>query len=384
MKIDDLKIQELKTYFQKAVTDKTLNNKEISLIIREISQCFISGKDFKNTGTDKTMREAIDLLRELVVLAFNSNTNAVVMVPMASDLLAADKQTIDVLIDYLNDSIHLHDLPVEDDSKLSDEEKWAKYNRQSLGYTFTERYAEGLAVGNKALELAKTIFKPDDIRIADSLKNVALAYLYSGKNEEAMKFVDEASLLVEKSFEQDKDIAAEVHHQYGAMLHAMRKYDEAEAQYNKGLRLRRELKNGALIAKSLGDLARLYGDVNPSSEKPVTLYEEAQKNLAEFLKTAKPQNDRYAEAQLDSSILANNLGYSYMTEDEYDKSIEYFTMAVDNLEKYVAGGDTINPGFLRNIVANINDLYVDVPEKDLERVEKLLERMEKFVVSAAS
>jgi tetratricopeptide (TPR) repeat protein len=242
---------------------------------------------------------------------------------------------------------------------MEDKKKqWEKLNRNCLARIFRGSYAEAIQDGTEAVKLAAEIFGDPSPELADSQKNLAMAHFYNGSPEDIAKPLREQSLhTAEQIIDKAPGIAAEVIHQYGAVLHQLMDYENAEIYYKRALDIRKSKGiSPHIIAKSLGDLARLYGDTGRTDEGE-NLALESKNMLGEYLKKLTDKtSDEYLEATYDYAINSNNVGYNYEMKKQYEPAGENYAQAVDALVEYVRVGGRPEAALMNNFYGNIQGL----------------------------
>jgi tetratricopeptide (TPR) repeat protein len=254
--------------------------------------------------------------------------------------------------------------------------EWRQLNDRCLAQTFDGEYAQAISNGNRAMILATEAFGDNSIELADSAKNLATAYMYSrGPAMVAASLGNQAYDIAVQHTKQHPDLVASIIHQYAVILQALGDTDNAERFYNQALEVRREHHiSPHIIAKSLGDVARLYADTGRAEEERQTSLE-SQKLLADFLKDNKSASkDRLLEARYDHAIISSNLGLAAAAHGDYELAGRHYNQAATSLIQYIETTKHVPQVFLKSLLGSIEKLQ-QLSEGQAEPMQELGARL---------
>ncbi len=214
-----------------------------------------------------------------------------------------------------------------------------------------EKPEKAVEYGKQALKLAQ---QSENINLeAKSLKNIATAYWFAGKNRKAERYF---KIAIEK-FEKVNNLSGKssCFNNLGLTLESRGNNLEASEAYKESLKIDRKIKNKKGEATSLSNLgnilnkegnfgeainhymqalkiryeindlrgiATIYNNIGVIYEKQDN-YEDAIRNYEEALEVYKEINDeRYA------SLAMNNIGYSLYQQDKYEQALKYFKQTI--------------------------------------------------------
>ncbi len=258
-------------------------------------------------------------------------------------------------------------------------QQWKTLNRNCLAKIFRGTYPEAITDGTEAVKLAEELFGNPSPELADSQKNLAMAHFYGRSPEDVAKPLrDKALHTAEQIIDKDPGVAAEVIHQYGAAQHLLRDYESAETYYKKALDIRKSHGIGPnVIAKSLGDLARLYNDTGRNEEGEKTAIE-SKNMLGEYLKAQTDKtSDEYLEATYDYAINSNNIGYNYEMRKDYEQAGKCYAEAADALVEFVRVGGHPENAFMNNLYSNAQGLR-DSWAAGIDDMDALLDKLDEL------
>jgi len=244
-------------------------------------------------------------------------------------------------------------------AKESRANDWETLNNRCLGLAFTGYAEEAIQVGLNAVEAAITCFGENNPNVAECLKNLGIAYLYNRDYNLAENMLRCAVAIAEATLDSDRNDISEYIHQLGVVVHAQGKYEEAEKLYKRGLIIRENVygQQHQIIAKSLGDLARLYLDSGGDFKDTEALLLRSKSILEKRISGAQEPRDELDEALFDLSVLTNNLGSNYRRQNRMDEAESYLMRSLDLLEKFYDRGNKPTPAFVQTLINNLAALY---------------------------
>lgn len=244
-------------------------------------------------------------------------------------------------------------------AKESRANNWETLNNRCLGLAFTGYAEEAIQVGVKAVEAAINYFGENNPNVAECLKNLGIAYLYNRDYNLAENMLRRAFAIAEATLDSDQNDISEYIHQLGVALHAQGKYEEAEKLYKRGLIIRENIygQQHQIIAKSLGDLARLYLDTGSDFKDTEALLLRSKSILEKRISGAQEPSDEVDEALFDLSVLTNNLGSNYCLQNRMDEAESYLMRSLDLLEQFYDRGNKPTPAFVQILINNLAALY---------------------------
>jgi tetratricopeptide (TPR) repeat protein len=244
-------------------------------------------------------------------------------------------------------------------AKDSRPKDWETLNNRCLGLAFTGYAEEAIQVGVKAVEAAINCFGENNPNVAECLKNLGIAYLYNRDYNLAENMLRRAVAIAEATLDSDRNDISEYIHQLGVVVHAQGKYEEAEKLYKRGLIIRENIygQQHQIIAKSLGDLARLYLDNGGDFKDTEALLLRSKSILEKRIDGAQEPRDELDEALFDLSVLTNNLGSNYRRQNRMDEAESYLMRSLDLLEQFYDRGNKPTPAFVQTLINNLAALY---------------------------
>ncbi len=244
---------------------------------------------------------------------------------------------------------------------------------------YLNEYQNAIRAGKEAVTLAEHLFGRQDIRHAESLKNLAMAHFSNQEATEAISHLQEAVRIA--GVTQDFAQSANIIHQYAGVLHTMGQHAAAEDQYQLGIQLREKHvgRSHPVLAKSYGDLSRLYFDMGKTLKEAEFWLRKAIQVLENFVNKETDKNGLYYEAMLDLAVLYHNLAYAHYMSKKYDSAKQLYTYCLVVLETFFEAGYTTDPAFIDSLVANLQDFAMYGPDDDWEYVSDLQTRLEEML-----
>jgi hypothetical protein len=278
------------------------------------------------------------------------------------ETLITSKEDVDAeLIKWVKSSYDSFLVP---DTRTVEEKKqrWEKVNKNCLAEGFRGGL-HGPEYGFEAIKLATEVFGKDSIELADSNKNIAVAFLYQGYPDSAMKYSNYAYPVATKLLDQHPETADEILHQHAVILHANKDFKQAETLYKKVLALREKSKtiDEDTLAQSLGDLARLYSDTGRDDEAEKTNIR-ARNILQKYMDERKDkQGNEYFSALYNHTAICSNIGIYQRLSKQFDEASKTYISVVNALQEFVKLGGQPPDSLLKNIHANIQTLQEEHP-----------------------
>ena len=123
------------------------------------------------------------------------------------------------------------------------------------------KYQEAIPLAEKAVELAKRVYGPEQPNTATSLNNLALLYWATGEYAKAEPLYQEALRIWQKVLGSEHPYTATSLNNLALLYQVMGEYAKAEPLYLEALRIRQKVLGPEHpdTAQSLNNLAMLYG-----------------------------------------------------------------------------------------------------------------------------
>jgi tetratricopeptide (TPR) repeat protein len=398
---------EIQVWYQKANTlaDNLLYFQETGVlpvdefcqIVRKICQSQASQQPFVNPFADSEAKDTIYFLDQFIQYAMQYGENTKVMIPMLADLVQSGTQTTSDFVQYLVEEITTgiqqeneeletelgleqlkHDIEVMPETA----QVFENINSYCLGYTVYRECKKAVLYGERAVAMAENLFPENDIRIGDSLKNLALAYFYNGEEEKALPLIEEAYEISQRQEENHKAETTEIQLQYGVVLQGVGEYEKAEQQYFKVLKDQKSLfgEQHPYVAKTLGNLSHLYATLAYPFEEQIIPLLQSISILENYKQTHTPKNKNdhdYYEVIMDLVIGCNNAGFEFYEAQKWEESYTYYSKSCDNMKIFYKEGKELSTDFIDLYYENLEALQEATKDEALsEKVGELMRRFE--------
>src|SRR5271165_1562714 len=193
----------------------------------------------------------------------------------------------------------------------SDDDEFNLLNQQVQTLFKQGKYQEAIPLAEKAVELAKRVYGPEQPNTAKSLNNLAELYWRMGEYAKAEPLYQEALRICQKVFGSEHPNTAAILNNLALLYKDMGEYVKAEPLYQEALRIRQKVLGSEHphTANSLNNLADLYQDMGEYA-KAEPLYQEALRIRQKVLGSEHP----------DTAQSFNNLAALYQAMGEYAKA----------------------------------------------------------------
>lgn len=230
---------------------------------------------------------------------------------------------------------------------------------------------EAIEAGERAILLAE--MRGDANQETDALSALAFALAFSGSAGRAVEMASKAIAIADRA---SPELRSEAHATHAAALHAHGDLEGAARAHLGALDRRREAYGEAapVLAKSYGELARLYGDMSKPDEDVCAMVEKGIAVLATFLEGHEAHDDSWAEAITDRATLEANLAQTHARSKAWTASLDALAAAATSFEA-AAQGTTVSPGVLENAHALANRVVLESPE-EAPRAREIASRLE--------
>jgi tetratricopeptide (TPR) repeat protein len=255
---------------------------------------------------------------------------------------------------------------------------------RALGLSFRGEVEQAIEAADQAARLAEGIDRWDMVVEALSIAGRTIAF--SGNPEAGLDRLEKAVAIAQRQAGFPPKTLAETVHTMGVVLHAANRFDEAWRCYQQGLALRRKAwgEDHPVLAKSLGDLARLQADSKEPDADVAKTMGEAIGLLERWLDKhpqptdAKADDDRI-EALIDLGTLLVNVAWQELRGGAVGRAVQALGRGTDRLEQ--AGAEGVSAG--RPLLENAADLASRLQSqasdpKDAAAAAALRERLEKM------
>lgn len=215
--------------------------------------------------------------------------------------------------------------------------------RSKVQFYRGERQA-AIEAGERAKDLAA--WRGDPALETEALSALAYALAFSGQAGRAVELCARAVVIGEEA--PPRKLAEAVATQ-GQALHAHGDLEGAERAHRRALDLRRDAygPDAPVLAKSYGELGRLFSDQGKPSAEVRDMDERGIDVLARFLEAHQAHDDAWAEAITDRATLEVNLAQTLAAEKSWDASARLLDAAASTFER-AAEGVTLSPSVLAN------------------------------------
>lgn len=190
---------------------------------------------------------------------------------------------------------------------------------QCKGRFYRREVAAALEAGERAAELAG--YRGDRAQRIEAMSALAFALAFSGQAGRAVELMAEVVALAQGGTPEER---ADARAHQALALQAHGDLTGAERAYLDGIELRRQVygDDAPILAKSYGDLARLYLDqerpgreVRETTEKGIAI-------LARYLENHTHEHDAWAEAITDRATLEGNLAHMFAREELWSEALD--------------------------------------------------------------
>lgn len=218
---------------------------------------------------------------------------------------------------------------------------------RSKGQFYRGEQQAALEAGERAKDLAA--WRGDPALEAEALSALAYALAFSGQAGRAVELCARAVVIGEAAPPRK---LAEIVSTQAQALHAHGDLEGAERAHRRALDLRRDAHgpDAPVLAKSYGELGRLFSDQGRPAAEVRDMDERGIDVLARFLDAHEAHDDAWAEAITDRATLEVNLAQTLAAEKSWDASARALEVAATTFER-AAEGVRLNPRVLENAQA---------------------------------
>ncbi len=230
---------------------------------------------------------------------------------------------------------------------------------------------ESLKAGERAVELAS--FRDDPAQEVEALSALSYTLAFSGSAGRAVELMARAVHLAEAAPPARR---AEAVANQAVVLHAHGDLEGAERAYQRGLALRLEAngEDAPILAKSFGDLARLYADQRRPFAEVRAMIERGIDVLARYLATHDATAEDWIEAISDRSTLEVNLAIDLSGAEAWAECLQMLEAAASTFEAAALHARP-SPAVLESAQRLAEKLSATLGDEAL-RAEKLRERFD--------
>ncbi len=158
--------------------------------------------------------------------------------------------------------------------------QWATLETEFRNLQDQHKYRQAIAVAEKALRVAMSVYGPEHLNTALSLNDLGAAYQAAGDYAKAEPLKERAFAILEKELGPDDLSVANALDRLGSLYLDMGKYDLAEARYQRALQIREKILGPEHpdVGDSLNNLAVTYADqgnyglVEPLYKRALEIY----------------------------------------------------------------------------------------------------------------